>query len=139
MGMYRTFQRFAQEDAMHSVYYRANRFAASHPVGQDRVFDLNQKVEASPYRDVRDSPQVPHTFQMVQAKLAGFVLPVKDALIPLSGQRYQRGGALCPVFRLYAPAEFPEGTGRNQQPDPGRAEQSLFLRSARPDSAQHAP
>lgn len=80
MGLYRTFQRFAQEDAMHSVYYRANRFGSSHPVGQDRVFDLNQKVEASPYRDVQDSPQVLHTFQMVQAKLAGFVLPVKDAL-----------------------------------------------------------
>jgi predicted Zn-dependent protease len=30
---------------------------------------------------VQDSPEVLHTFQMVQAKLAGFVLPVKDALI----------------------------------------------------------
>jgi predicted Zn-dependent protease len=80
MGMYNTFRRFAQADAMRAVYNRPDRFGSSHPVGQDRVFDLNQKVEASPYREVQDSPQALNTFQMVQAKLAGFVLPVKDAL-----------------------------------------------------------
>ena len=37
-------------------------------------------VDASPYREVQDSPESLHTFQMVQAKLAGFVLPVKEAL-----------------------------------------------------------
>ncbi|HKU54653.1 MAG TPA: M48 family metalloprotease, partial [Rhizomicrobium sp.] len=79
MGMYHTFQRFAQEEAMSA--YKIDKFAVDHPSGQDRVFDLNDMVEASPYREVQDSPEVLHTFQMVQAKLAGFVLPVKDALI----------------------------------------------------------
>ncbi len=37
-------------------------------------------VESSPYREVQDSPESLHTFLMVQAKLGGFVLPVKDAL-----------------------------------------------------------
>ncbi len=37
-------------------------------------------VDASPYRDVKDSPQVTHTFEMVQAKLAGYVLPVNEVL-----------------------------------------------------------
>jgi tetratricopeptide (TPR) repeat protein len=44
------------------------------------VFDLNSAVEASPYREVQDSPEVLHTYQMVQAKLGGYVLPVKEAL-----------------------------------------------------------
>ena len=79
MGMYRTFQRFAQDEAMSA--YKIDKFAVDHPSGQDRVFDLNAVVDASPYREVQDSPEVLHTFQMVQAKLAGFVLPVKDALI----------------------------------------------------------
>jgi len=79
MGMYHTFQRFADEEAMSA--YKVDKFAVDHPSGQDRVFDLNDMVEASPYREVQDSPEVLHTFQMVQAKLAGFVLPVKDALI----------------------------------------------------------
>jgi predicted Zn-dependent protease len=61
--------------------YKTDKFAVDHPAGQDRVFDLNTQVEASPYREVQDSPEVLHTFQMVQAKLAGFVLPVKDALL----------------------------------------------------------
>jgi predicted Zn-dependent protease len=78
MGMYRTFQRFANEEAMSA--YKLDKFAVDHPSGQDRVFDLNDMVEASPYREVQDSPQVLHTFQMVQAKLAGYTMPVKDAL-----------------------------------------------------------
>jgi predicted Zn-dependent protease len=78
MGMYKTFQRFAQEEAMSA--YKVDKFAVDHPTGQDRVFDLNDVVEASPYREVQDSPEALHTFQMVQAKLAGFVLPVKEAL-----------------------------------------------------------
>jgi predicted Zn-dependent protease len=78
MGMYQTFQRFAQEEAQGA--YKIDKFAVDHPSGQDRVFDLNDMVEASPYREVQDSPESVHTFQMVQAKLAGFILPVKDAL-----------------------------------------------------------
>jgi predicted Zn-dependent protease len=57
-----------------------DKFAVDHPSGQDRVFDLNDMVDSSPYREVQDSPEVLHTFQMAQAKLAGFVLPVKEAL-----------------------------------------------------------
>ncbi len=79
LGMYHTFQRLANMEAMSA--YKLDKFAVDHPAGQDRVFDLNDMVEASPYREVQDSPAVLHTFQMVQAKLAGFVLSVKDALI----------------------------------------------------------
>ena len=78
MGMYRTFQRFANEEAMSA--YKVDKFAVDHPSGQDRVFDLNDMVDSSPYREVQDSPEVLHTFQMVQAKLAGYILPVKEAL-----------------------------------------------------------
>ena len=78
MGMYHTFQRFANEEAMSA--YKVDKFAVDHPSGQDRVFDLNDMVDASPYREVQDSPESLHTFQMVQAKLAGFMLPVKEAL-----------------------------------------------------------
>ena len=60
--------------------YKLDKFAVDHPSGQDRVFDLNDVVEASPYREVQDSPQSLHQFQMVQAKLAGYILPVKEAL-----------------------------------------------------------
>ncbi len=76
-------------------------------------------VEASPYREVQDSPQALHTFQMVQAKLAGFVLPVKDALNRFPESDKSEPGALCPHHDLYAPAQFPEGAGGGEQPDRG--------------------
>jgi len=78
LGMYETFQRFANDEAMSA--YKLDKFAVDHPSGQDRVFALNDMVESSPYREVQDSPESLHTFLMVQAKLGGFVLPVKDAL-----------------------------------------------------------
>ena len=77
-GIYDTFTRFAQDEARSA--YRINPFAVDHPVGQERLTDIEQKLEASPYRDVKDSPQVTHTFEMVVAKLAGYTLPVPEAL-----------------------------------------------------------
>jgi predicted Zn-dependent protease len=76
MGMYETFERFAADDAKGA--YKVDKFAVDHPTGQDRVFDLNDAVEASPYREIQDSPESLHTFQMVQAKLGGYILPVKE-------------------------------------------------------------
>ncbi len=78
MGLYSTFQRFAQEEAMSGGHI--DPYAADHPVGQDRVAALQDLVDASPYKDVPDPPQSVHALQMVQAKLAGFILPVDEAL-----------------------------------------------------------
>ncbi len=77
-GIYDTFNRFAQDEARSA--YKINPFAVDHPVGQDRLANIETKMEASPYRDVKDSPQVTHTFEMVQAKLAGYTLPMAEAL-----------------------------------------------------------
>lgn len=78
MGLYSTFERFAVEEAQHA--YKIDQYAVDHPVGQQRLADIEQGVNASPWRDVKDPPQVTHTFEMVQAKLAGFTLPVEQAL-----------------------------------------------------------
>jgi predicted Zn-dependent protease len=78
IGIYNTFVRFASEEAQGA--YKIDPFAVDHPIGQERVGDLQAGVDASPYKDVKDSPAVTHTFEMVQAKLAGFVLPVREAL-----------------------------------------------------------
>ncbi|MES2254864.1 MAG: M48 family metalloprotease [Pseudomonadota bacterium] len=78
MGIYSTFTRFANEQAQSA--YKIDKYAVDHPVGQDRLADIEQKVNASPWRDVKDPPQVAHTYEMVQAKLAGFTLPVPEAL-----------------------------------------------------------
>ena len=78
MGLYSTFERFATEEAQSA--YKIDPYAVDHPVGQQRLADIEQGVNASPWRDVKDPPQVAHTFEMVQAKLAGFTMPVQAAL-----------------------------------------------------------
>lgn len=93
-GMLHLFERFANEEAMSA--YKIDPFAASHPVGRDRVANLEALVEASPYKDVKDSPQATHAYLMMQAKLAGYILPVREVLnrYPLSDKsepaRYAR-------------------------------------------------
>jgi predicted Zn-dependent protease len=77
-GIYDTFARFAQEEAQSA--YKMDPYAVDHPIGQDRLADIQDKLDASPYKDVKDSPQVTHTWEMVQAKLAGFTLPVTEGL-----------------------------------------------------------
>ena len=102
MGLYSTFQRFAQEEAMASN--RIDPFAADHPVGQTRVANLQDVVDASPYKDVPDPPQSVRALQMVQGKLAGFMLPVDEVL-----RRY-------PVSDTSAPARYARAMAYMRKP-----------------------
>jgi predicted Zn-dependent protease len=103
MGMYNTFVRFAQQEAMASSHI--DTFAADHPMGQERVSALQDLVDASPYRDVPDPPQSVRALQMVQAKLAGFSLPVNEVL-----RRY-------PVTDTSAPARYARAMAYMRKPE----------------------
>ncbi|HUJ03443.1 MAG TPA: M48 family metalloprotease [Rhizomicrobium sp.] len=68
-GMLEVFEKFAHEEAgmkMDPLYM-------SHPASRERIDLLQQLVDASPYRDVKDSPEALHEFHMIQAKLAGYL------------------------------------------------------------------
>jgi predicted Zn-dependent protease len=105
-GLLDTFRRFAAEEAMSA--YKIDPFAASHPVGQDRVALLETLVDASPYKDVKDSPAAVHAFNMMKAKLAGYILPPKEVFnrYPLSDKseeaRYARAMVYSRVPNLKA-------------------------------------
>jgi predicted Zn-dependent protease len=103
MGMYNTFVHLAADEARSG--YKIDPFAVDHPSGQDRVMALQDLVDASPYRDVQDPPEVVHTFEMVQAKLAGFVLPVPEAM-----DRY-------PVSNTSEPARYARAMIYMRKPD----------------------
>jgi predicted Zn-dependent protease len=103
MGLYHTFQRFADDEARNS--FHIDPFAADHPVGQERVGSLQDLVDASPYKDVPDPPQSVRALQMVQAKLSGFILPLDEAL-----RRY-------PVSDTSAPARYARAMAYMRKPD----------------------
>ncbi len=77
-GMLDVFERLADEEAMSA--YKIDPMAMDHPATRERIDLLQRLVDASPYKDVKDSPEAVHAFRMVQAKLAGFIDPVQMVL-----------------------------------------------------------
>jgi predicted Zn-dependent protease len=77
-GLVATFSRLADEEAR--AYDRMDPYASDHPMGRERVGNLENLVEASPYKDVPEDPAVEHEYEMIQAKLYGYVAPIQDVM-----------------------------------------------------------
>ena len=84
---------------------RIDPFAADHPVGRDRVANLETEVEASPYKDVPEDPAVEHQYEMLQAKLAGYIEPMQTIF-----NRY-------PLSDTSKPARYARAMAYSRKPD----------------------
>lgn len=77
-GMLSVFERFAQQELLsvdsQDVYLR------THPLSPDRLRQLRERVNASPYRDVKDSPQLQWRHDLMRAKLSGYIEPPQTVL-----------------------------------------------------------
>lgn len=71
MGMVQVFKRFESQEVLSAR--RADPFAQSHPVPIERISALQNLVDASPYRDVKDSAETQYAFDMMRAKLRGYI------------------------------------------------------------------
>lgn len=76
-GMVEVFQKMANMQALEGHV----EFATTHPVDRERIDLMQREVDASPYRDVKDSPEAVHEFHMIQAKLFGFLSKPENVLI----------------------------------------------------------
>src|SRR5690606_2968654 len=70
-GMLEAFERFAQQEYI-SVAHK-DPFVRSHPVATDRLAQLRELVQRSPYYDAKDPPQLQLRHDMMRAKLAGYL------------------------------------------------------------------
>lgn len=70
-GMLDLFEKFRDQEALSTT--QQDPFIQSHPISEERLASLEQRVKASPYYDQKDSPERIHRLKMVQAKLNGFV------------------------------------------------------------------
>jgi predicted Zn-dependent protease len=70
-GMLQVFKRFESQEILMSQHI--DPFAQSHPAPADRISSLQMLVDASPYRDVKDSPASQYAFDMMRAKLRGYI------------------------------------------------------------------
>jgi len=102
-GLLATFQRLADEEARATD--RIDAYAADHPVGRERVGNLETEVEASPYKDVPEDPAVTHGYDMLKAKLIGYVDDIKDVF-----NRY-------PLTDTSKPARYARAMAYSRKPD----------------------
>jgi predicted Zn-dependent protease len=102
-GLLATFQRLADEEAM--AQDRMDPYASDHPMGRDRVANLETEVEASPYKDVPEDPAVEHEYEMLQAKLFGYIAPLHEVF-----DRF-------PVSDTSKPARYARAMAYSRKPD----------------------
>ena len=76
-GMVRIFERMANESARAHV----DALATDHPADRERVAALQTIADSSPYANVMDTPEAQHEFDMIKAKMLGYLAPVKDVLV----------------------------------------------------------
>jgi predicted Zn-dependent protease len=70
-GMLETFENFAQQEYVSNTYQ--DPFVRSHPVATDRIARLRELVTASPYANVKDSPELQLRHDMARAKISGYL------------------------------------------------------------------
>ena len=69
-GILEVFRRFEGQEIMSAQ--RIDPFAQSHPASSERVAQLRALVESSPFHD-KDSAEAQYGYDMVQAKLRGYI------------------------------------------------------------------
>ncbi|KAB7740524.1 M48 family metalloprotease [Parvibaculum sedimenti] len=70
-GMLDLFSKFRDQEALSTT--QQDPFIRSHPISEERLAALEERVKASPFYSRTDSPERVHQLKMVQAKLNGFV------------------------------------------------------------------
>ena len=71
MGMVEVFKKFENQEILSAR--RSDPFAQTHPAPTDRISALQSLVDASPYRDIKDSPESQYAWDMMRAKLRGYI------------------------------------------------------------------
>ena len=106
-GMLQVFKRFEDEEVLSSQHI--DPFAQTHPAPRERIEALEMLVDASPYRDVKDSPEAQYAYDMMRAKLRGY-LERPDVVL----RQYSESDSSKPARYARAMAYF-------RMPDMGKA------------------
>ncbi len=110
-GMLEVFQRFETEEVLSAQ--RQDPFASDHPAPADRIAALQTLVDASPYRDKKDSAEAQYAFDMMQSKLRGYV------------QRPDVSLRQYPVTDTSKPARYARAMAYLHQPDMAKAQAEI--------------
>jgi predicted Zn-dependent protease len=101
-GMLETFERFAQQEYISDT--QKDPYVRSHPVATDRLNQLRNLVQSSPYFSATDSPQLQLRHDMMRAKLAGYLERPQVVF-----NRYPNSDQSMPARYARAIAKFMQG------------------------------
>ncbi len=110
-GMLQVFQRFENDEIL--VSSKIDPFAQTHPASSDRITALQELVDASPYRDKKDSAEAQYAFDMMQAKLRGYI------------QRPDITLRQYPLSDTSRPARYARAMAYLRQPDLAKAQSEV--------------
>ncbi len=102
-GMVQVFERLANEVARASAH--PDRYATDHPADRDRVLALQGVADSSPYANVADTAAEQHQFDMIKAKMLGYLAPVPEVL------------NLYPLKNLSKPARYARAMAYMRKPE----------------------
>ena len=132
-GMVELFKRLANDNLFRSQ--GANPYLQTHPMPADRVAALEVLAKASPYWNVKDSPELQLRHDLMRAKLSGFLEAPATVLrrYPPSNQslpaRYAR------AISTYRHSDLRQALAQIDGLIAARAEQSLFRGAQGPGPA----
>lgn len=101
-GLVTTFERFRYQEVMSEA--RRYEYFRSHPLSSQRIDAMRRRVEASPYRDVEDSPEDIAQLRRIQAKIIGFTVAPAQVF-----QRYPESDQRIDAQYARAVAHFRQG------------------------------
>lgn len=106
-GMIEVFEKFAGQEML--TQRSQDPYAYTHPMSRERIAALEQLVAEAPYRNMRGTPAQQHAYDMVRAKLHGYVERPEIAL-----RRY-------PGSDTSKPARYARAVAYFRMPDIARA------------------
>lgn len=119
-GMITTFKHFADEVMVSARY--VDPYALSHPMPRDRIANLQGLVEASPYKDARDSAELQARHDLMRAKISGYLESTQQVARRYSQDslpaRYARAIALSRNAALAASLKEMDGLITTQPNNP---------------------
>ncbi|MEM6852119.1 MAG: M48 family metalloprotease [Pseudomonadota bacterium] len=71
VGLYEFFDKLRDDLAFSGR--RINPYTVTHPLPGQRIESLKRRIQSSPYREAKDSPEEQHRFDMARAKIQGFL------------------------------------------------------------------
>ncbi len=98
-GMHQVFSLFADQEALSGA--RQDPFVRTHPLSRERATTLSSLVDSSPYKDVKDTAREQADYDMMRAKLRGFIEPPEVVL-----RRYPFSDGSAPARYARAAAYF---------------------------------